>query len=568
MINVLGHSFSPAGLILSVLILVFLITQAIWWIGRIFGKFWYFPSHSICMSVHKNIKKWFKKTTEVLTLLVTPNVNGFICAVLLLGIISLNVTLLAQIWELFLPPGERLTFPLIGTYATFPLIAGLLYALVQVAFSTVWKRKERSGERTLGITMLLILSITVEAGLNFYRAWLLTSGGQQISPTLWDQVIMFGGPILAGFLGLLVPTAEIVLSPYAILEFIEPVIKDAVIIVRFLASTIFLTLTWIFFGFHNPKPVIIPVAVKRVKLEVEKLQKEESRLTRKVEELKQLVRDLKSSPIGAMQLEAQVADLKSKVGLLESEVLDKIEKFDEYILDIDDKRSLNIAKLDIKEWIESIRVKIEPINSHTQDISDAAGRFKQNYDTLQNETNKYLDAVINVKSDTEAIKQQLNSDCSLRRLLTDIKLVLMGNDNPSGELSKAEIEDLREIIIPIDDTYENEWNRLVLSKIREILDFASVECERINNTLNNYSRTLNNLQGQIEKKLNENGILDQTELEEMQKCLVDMDNNVMGNREKIRNRIKIWRGDMSSKAWKLRAVILFVTLMVLWRPRI
>lgn len=570
MIEIFGHSISFVEMVLSILILLFFITQGSWWIGRIFGKYLFFPSHGICMAVHRNINRWFEKTTKVISSLETPNVNGFISTVLLVGIISLNVTLLAQIWELFLPPGKRIAFPLIGTYATFPLIVGLLYALVQVALSSVRKVKKTGGEKTLGITLLLVASIIVEAGLNFYRAWLLTSGGQQISPTLWDQVIIFGGPILAGFLGFLVPTTEIVLSPYAMREFIEPVIKDVAIIVRFLASIMSLALAWIYFGFHYPKPIELPGPINRIKSEIEELEKEESRIRRKLEELKQLVRELKSPPIGATQLDALFADIERNIELLESEIEDNINKSHEWISNINDRSSLNDAMDYIWEWVLSKRADVEPINSQTQDICDAVDTLPRDYETWLEHSNSHLDDVKDAKSDTVALKKRLIIDSPVRSVHADIEKVLEGKGDSCNKLSKEEIDELVEAIFSKnDDRHEKEWNRLVLAKSRSILDDASDEFSRIDNSLDNYSLTLHTLQEQIEtKKHGLEPLRPETELEKVQKGLLGLDKRVTDRRVKTNNRIKKWRGLMRSKALEHKAVMEYVILLISWRPRI
>src|SRR4030042_4548007 len=148
MIKILDHSFNFLGILISILILLFVITRISWWIFRK-----YFPGPIFCGKIHRYLQGWFERERKILSYFETPSVFGFLGAFLLVGIISLNVTLLAQIFELFVPPGQRIRIPYIGPYGTFPLIVGLLFALVQVALGTIRKMNKIRGEHTLPITL-------------------------------------------------------------------------------------------------------------------------------------------------------------------------------------------------------------------------------------------------------------------------------------------------------------------------------------------------------------------------------------------------------------------------------
>jgi len=88
--------YSLLWLSLGGIMSVFAISQISWWL---FGR--YFPSWRLCMLVHRNSRSWLARERKVLRHMEAPTVLGFIYTALLIPIILLNVTLLAQVFELF-----------------------------------------------------------------------------------------------------------------------------------------------------------------------------------------------------------------------------------------------------------------------------------------------------------------------------------------------------------------------------------------------------------------------------------------------------------------------------------
>jgi len=168
-----------------ILLVLFIITQASWWI---FKKPW--PSLNFCKNIHEKISGWISKVNENIKNFEPVEVFGLLATFLVICIVMLNITFLAQIFEVFLEPGKRISVPYVGTYGILTLVAGLIFGLIQIAFSITWdqKRKEKSRGGTILIGILIVGAIVVEAGLSYYRASMLMEG-EALSPSFWDQVI-------------------------------------------------------------------------------------------------------------------------------------------------------------------------------------------------------------------------------------------------------------------------------------------------------------------------------------------------------------------------------------------
>ena len=572
MIEIFGHSIGFVNMVFLILILLFIVTQGSWWIGRC-----YFPGHRICMSVHKNLPRWFEKEKRFLSLFETPSVFGFLCTFLLMGIISLNITLLAQIFELFVPSGQRHTFPFIGTYATFPLIVGLLYALVQVTLSTIRKMKKLRGEPTRSITGAIIITIIVEAGLNFYRAWLLTSGQQPVSPTLWDQVITFGGPILAGFLGIVVPWAEILLSPYAMLEFIQPVIKDVVVLVRLVIGTIFLGLTWIYFGFHDKKPVILPGPVSRLKSDIEKPDEDASMLRSIVDHVENLVSGLKYLPLDKTEFDKRINGLQNIIDKSElggtnpnfHSIESKISAFNELIDNISNKRQLKESIRRTDKWVRSVYTDAEQAKCGIADLNDTSDRTPHHHRTWKEKHQECHNEFGRAKDLGQTLLQEVGPDSELERLWKEINSAIKGIAVRNGALAEAEIEELNELGAPPAgwDEHERKWNRsVVLPATREALSSIYSRLIGIRNTAGNYLKNL----GALEKEFDELFAppLQEADIEQIKTKLVTMDNRVRRIEKDIGDQLKDWQSEMRSKALRKGYVFLFLSLLLPRRKKL
>ena len=232
-------------IVLLIFASLFIITQVSWWI---FHYPW--PNRPFCNSVNKKINGWFTNINKLWQLFEIPTFFGLLALIMIIPIFIMNISLLALVL-VGIPPGNTIIIPFIGSFGIYALMAGTLFALVQVSFGLILQMRKRENSPTQGMIILIILTIVFESGMYVWRALMLTSGEQLISPTLWDQAILFGGPILSGLLGVMIPVMFISLVPYGFFDFIEQIVKDIVLFVRISLSYIALGIIWILFGFHS-----------------------------------------------------------------------------------------------------------------------------------------------------------------------------------------------------------------------------------------------------------------------------------------------------------------------------
>ena len=232
--------------VLLILAALFIITQLSWWIFK-----YPVPNYKFCFSVHKNIIGWFVSVSKLWELREIPTVFGGFAFAMMVSILIMNITLLAMVFEMDLPPSERITIPFIGSFGIYALMAGALFGLVQVAFGLLFEMRKKENNSTVWVIIIIIVTIVFECGLTSWRGLMLPSAEQLISPTLWDQAILFGGPILSGLLGVVIPLSAILLGPYAIFQFVEPIVKNIILSFRISLSYIGLGVLWILFGYHT-----------------------------------------------------------------------------------------------------------------------------------------------------------------------------------------------------------------------------------------------------------------------------------------------------------------------------
>jgi hypothetical protein len=174
--------------------------------------------------------------------------------------IVLNLLLLAQVLEVFLPGGERVSVYRFGSYTWLSLMAGALYSISQTVFGVVAGEVKRKSLVALFL-ILTAMTILIEMGLAGYRA-VQIEGGDPLSPTAADQLLLSKGVVLTMFISFIVPVAHSVLGFVAVPRFLIPTIT-------FVPTALFGLLYWLwswfcifFFGF--PKVVRVPAAVSNL----------------------------------------------------------------------------------------------------------------------------------------------------------------------------------------------------------------------------------------------------------------------------------------------------------------
>lgn len=556
-----GHSI--LGNVLLVLLALAVVAWGAWWANR-----WYFPSAILCMAVHKILPRIFEKELRLLSRLESPSVIGFLTALLLPTLICLNVSLLAQVFELFVPPGQRITFPLIGSYATFPLIVGLLFALSQVALATVRKIQKQEGQKGRWVLALMIVTVIVEVGLNIYRAFLLTSGKQLISPTIWDQVFVYGGPGLAGLLGFIVPTTEMLLSPYALVQFVQPAIKDVAILLHSLLAFALMAISWLLFGFHNRSPVTLPAPVGRLRDEQDDLKAQQSALIAAVARIRESLRRIDEPPPGVRELETRLARLKDKVNAVQlrgsngnaGTLAEGVRAFDATIATITDKRAVRLTLVKIQGWTSQLRSDLEPRGNEVEVLDRVLGDVRERHSSWS----KQLTEVRTAIDDTRALMEKLVScESSIGAEARDIASVLHGDPSPGVKLPMAEVAELQTLVIPPGDwdRHDKVWGQRRLAASEEVLQEAFKQLKSAELTVADCSRTLDQIQAGLPCQ---GELPDEDHTGRLSEELVDLHTSIRQTEKSLRDQVKLWRRDLRSKALSTRAVGLYAQLLAPW----
>ena len=530
-------------IVLLIFASLFIITQVSWWI---FHFPW--PSWNFCYRINKNINGWFTSVTKLLGSLEIPTVFGPIAFAMMVSILIMNITLLAMVFEMVLPPGERITIPLIGSYGIYTLITGALFGLVQVAFGLILKMRKKEGDSTLGVIILIIVTIVFESGMSIWRALMLTSGEQLISPTLWDQAILFGGPILSGLLGVVIPLADILLGRYAFFNFIEPLVKDILLSVRISISYIGLGMVWVFFGFHDlPKR-----EVESYKNNFNHLSSSLNKLVNKIvvfeNKLKQLFQILSS----LKNLKNQKDDLLIEIESSKSEwnKMDMRNRTTQNIKDFIARAKTIDSKSEVYRFFNSVYNKIKHNLNELEIILDRLDNNNKSVNSIISDQGKLKKELV----EFEKIKNDIKT------LDTELTEEITGLENQVNEL-KVEFGNFS----PLDKTYLAAYNPVPLN------DKLKIERAKVKNQETQYENIVKEFAAnvkQFEVDLKNIDTFSIQEINEMQSGFAKIQNDV----EDIRNNlITEWlalRMELLSRTLKFHAIFLYFKLLFQYKKRI
>lgn len=565
MVTLLGHTFSVLWLLLTLMLLLVLISQFSW---RVFGK--YFPSAQLCLLVHKHGSAWLARERKILSSLNAPSVFGFLCTLILAAIIPLNVTLLAQIFELFVPPGDIVDLPIIGSYAIYPLMVGLLFTLVEVAFSALAEQKRKSGESLLSIRVVLAMMIVVEAGLNFYRAFILESD-IEVMNTFWDKLIGFGGPALAAFLGVIVPLAMIMLGGYAMLEFIMPVIKDLAVLLRFVLGYSYFGTVVLLFGFHDRKPVMLPGPLTRLKDSLHDLRSLVKEMEKSRAALAQRFKELQPHHfVDVLGIDQQVRELYACIDELEEKYAEtsKMPQPSPSLLtkDIQNKRELKREILNLKRQIRDFRATISVNAQDFESLSEQTLKAQKAY-------RKWKPVLCEFQRDYEITNQKINSvryflsNSGIAELCQSVHAALDMRSLDGSVLSSKDIDDLHRIVDPpaqLSRTERN-WCKIVADASKSLLQTANTE---INNAKNTYEYASNWLSEHEIAFNNEDLSAKETTLSNLERKLVAIDNRLRNIEDNRNDQFAIIEDRLRGLALELRAVLALLGLLIPLHKRI
>ena len=152
-------------------------------------------------------------------------IAAFLFTPIWISIVGINCIFLAQVLEMWFSFGTRITISYIGSYDVGSLAAGLLWSIIQVSFEVI--REIQEGRVKFIILLLLVLSILAEFGLSLKRGYIISITEVPDSVTLVSSgvmgwIIVKGGPILTGFLGLIVPSGQVFIGSLVVSKFIIP----------------------------------------------------------------------------------------------------------------------------------------------------------------------------------------------------------------------------------------------------------------------------------------------------------------------------------------------------------
>ncbi len=294
--------------IVGPIFLLGLVQRVFWWAGKLRKEKLYAPfGIRVCQWVYDARPQWIGHGKGLF--LYKPEgatVTGAFFAMIWPALVVFNVALLAQILEMWLPAGGRIRFPWLGTYAVFPLIAGFLWAITQTLLGVSCKMTD--GRKISGkllkvmLGFIVFLTIVFEAGLAIYRARMLAAGEEMLTTSLVDKFIFQYGPLMAGFLGLVVPIGESWIGGTGYVKFVAPVTGAAASrwVPGILVLGWSLVAGWLC-GFYPERPcvqeeVIVSPSVANLPRNTPKLEGQVNSLYRQVQRLQERMLSIKDRP--------------------------------------------------------------------------------------------------------------------------------------------------------------------------------------------------------------------------------------------------------------------------------
>jgi hypothetical protein len=236
------------------------------------------------------------------------NAFGFFATPLWLLIIALNLVLLAQSLEVFMPSAQRLEIPFFGSYTWLSLLAGLLFSLSQTVFGVIAGENKRRSIVVLCL-MMVGVSICVEMGLAGYRSYMIITHVVDVDANTADSLLS-KGVALTMFISFIVPIAHTSLGFIAIPRFLVPLANYAPRLVGGILVFLWSWFVRFFFGFQ--RVVIVPVAISQLRTQTNDLK---SRISKTADGCKAQQKNL----LDLRDLGAPFSDLQAKAGLIATE---------------------------------------------------------------------------------------------------------------------------------------------------------------------------------------------------------------------------------------------------------
>jgi hypothetical protein len=556
------------GILTSAIVLTFLLSHLSWWI---LGEK-YFPSSRVCAYVHWNFTSWFSREKVFFkSHMEKVTVFGFIGTIFLFGIVSLNVTILAQIFDLFVENQQTVTLPILGEYGIFPLLVGLLFALVEVALSAVVDFRKSLKQSYGGIIAVLVLMIVVEAGLNIYRSMIM-AGDPGIVRTFWDNILGISGPLLAGFLGLVVPLATIILGAYAMMEFIIPMINNTAIALRSVLLFVVYGILVFLFAWHPKRPLKIPESVRRLHEEAAQFRKQGDGLSAQFKLLQNIVQRMKKQT-GPVELptEDDLKKIQGELGALEKQVATKKPVRSKktgllYYHDIKTRPDLRHA---IDDTCDQIREFKTTANTEKRKIASMSQKIKRRNESdkeLQNAGDQYEKALETVRTLLSALQQGLQ-DSKISEFSDAIHAAISGRPVADGILSVAETEELIALSNPAKtlDELQKDYTRATADLCRSMVASARTDIRQAGKMTQDVQEwlTKHGVQGEIA-----NNTVADHRLDELETLVVELADRMQKCEQTMNSQFDAMQNELKILAWQLYAFIKWFELQTSLRKRV
>lgn len=339
-----------------------LLARLVWW-GS--GRRAYLPSVSLCMGAHKALMRWgialrgFRRTQVLVGLLAMP---------VWLSLILVNLIFLAQILELVFPSGQPVVLPWFGRYYTYPLAAGFLFAVAETTLGILLGVFDDTRVKR-GLGCLWFAMVLMETGLATYRAWLIMTGQEPMTQSVFDRSMRLGGPLLGGFLGFTIPISHTVLGYCAFHWFVDPL----VLLLGWL-------LTWWTLGFHDRKPLILPTSVAWLMKEWEQLKADKDQLQRKVKALEQEAppirpRDLAQVDDELKYVREQIKEVSEGWDKRAADTQKEMKAANSYKVLLGVARRISRDRIQILQEVEQLTARIEKLEGELRRAVDVATNY-------------------------------------------------------------------------------------------------------------------------------------------------------------------------------------------------
>jgi hypothetical protein len=407
--------------------------------GRRSGKLslWYCPSPRLCFTVHENRIIWLKKAKELVGRKLNATVDGFFLLPVWIGIIGLNVLLLAQVLDTVFPGGDRIRLPHVGTYTVVPLILGILYAISETVLAIISEDLKTKFSR-VSVRGLVGLMLLGEAGLAWYRVWLINAGQVMISPTMIDNVMMqSGGPLAAG-IAFCVGFAETLSGRFSFRDFVESFSRASLSWLGGLILWLWSGVTWWLFDFHRPpitKEVIetlgqmkiIPPWLPQLERAANNLEQQIKSLGVQVSELDKRHRSLPNAPDPADHIVHEVQQLKSgtdrtSVTVVKNGWRRQVDLFREEIAKVTSVQRLTLFAVRMKSFSKTIVQDVEKLAAAGAAVADTVQRSPRQHDQWQRTVQQFNDELVVANRKRQPLQNEVTQiEEDLRKGLDDLR---------------------------------------------------------------------------------------------------------------------------------------------------